>query len=99
MHQAPHLAGELAVYTALLADHLEEPYVRELLQGRFHALAELLTLFFTPDQLRNVFATGSAAYGFRELLAECLLDGGMTLSSVERDPLPGLVRHHQLQAP
>lgn len=97
VHRASHPGKELASYTALLANHPEEPYVRELLQGRFHALAELLTRFFTPEQLRNVFATGSVAYGFRELLAECLLDRGMTISSVERDPLPGLVRHHLRQ--
>jgi len=95
VHRASHPAKELASYTALLAAHLDEPFVRELLQGRFHALAELLTLFFTPDQRRNVFATGSVAYGFREILADILLDRGMTLTAVEPDPLPGLVRWHQ----
>lgn len=99
VHRAAHPAKELASYTAMLADHLEEPYVRELLLGRFHTLVELLTRFFTPEERRTVLATGSVAYGFRELLAECLLDRGMTLSSVERDPLPGLVRHHLLQVP
>ncbi len=97
VHGAAHPARELAAYTALLAPHLHEPYVRELLQGRFHELAELLTRFFTPEQLRSVYATGSVAYGFRELLAECLLDRGMSIIAVEPDPLPGLVRHHQQQ--
>ena len=98
IHQAPHPARELAACTALLAPHLDEHYVQDLIQGRFHALAELLTLFFTPEQLEHVYATGSVAYGFREILADCLLDRGMTLTVVEPDPLPGLVRHHQQQA-
>jgi N-acetylglucosamine kinase-like BadF-type ATPase len=97
VHGAAHPAKELAAYTARLATQLHEPYVRELLQGRFHELAELLTRFFTPEQLRAVYATGSVAYGFRELLAECLLDRGMSIIAVEPDPLPGLVRHHQQQ--
>ncbi len=95
VHGAQHPARELAAYTARLAGRIEEPYVRELILGRFHALAELITRFFTAEQRTEVYATGSVAYGFRELLAECLLDRGMTLTSVEPDPLPGLVRHHQ----
>jgi N-acetylglucosamine kinase-like BadF-type ATPase len=97
VHGALHPARELAAYTSRLAGRLEEPYVRELILGRFHALAELISRFFTAEQRNEVVATGSVAYGFRELLAECLLDRGMTLTSVEPDPLPGLVRHHQRQ--
>lgn len=99
VHRAPHPARELAAYTARLAGHLDEPYVRELILNRFHAMAELLTRFFPAEQRREVFATGSVAFGFRELLSECLLDRGMTLSEVEADPLPGLVRYHQRPGP
>jgi hypothetical protein len=74
---------------------LHEPYVRELLLSRFHAFAELLVSFFPVEQRREVYATGSVAWGFRELLGECLLDRGMTLIALERDPLPGLVRFHR----
>lgn len=98
IHQAPHPARELAAFTALLAPHLHEPYVRDLIQGRFHALAELLTGFFRPDQVTEVYATGSVAYGFRELLTETLLDRGMTLTVVEPDPLLGLAEHHRQRA-
>ena len=97
VHRAAHPARELAAYTALLAGHIEAPYVRELLLGRFHTLAELVTRYFSPEERRSVFATGSVAYGFRDLLSECLLDRGMTITAVEPDPLPGLVRHHQRQ--
>lgn len=95
IHLAPHPARELAAFTALLAPHLQEAYVRDLIQGRFHALADLLTTFFRPEQLTTVYATGSVAYGFGELLTETLLDRGMTLSAVEPDPLGGLVEHHR----
>lgn len=98
IHQAAHPARELASFTALLAPHLDDPYVRDLIQGRFHALAELLVRFFDPDQRANVYATGSVAHGFRELLTETLLDRGMTLSVVEPDPLLGLVRYHHQRA-
>jgi glucosamine kinase len=95
IHQASHPARELAAFTALLAPRLHEPYVRDLIQGRFHALAELLTGFFRPEQITEVYATGSVAFGFRELLTDTLLDRGMTLNVVEPDPLLGLVVHHR----
>jgi hypothetical protein len=72
--------------------------VRDLILSRFHAMAELLVNFFPPEQREEVRATGSVAWGFKELLAECLLDRGMTLTVVERDPLPGLVEYHRGRA-
>ena len=95
VYRSPFPSRALASYTALLAPHLEHRYVRDLILSRFHAMAELLVNFFTPEQREVVHATGSVAWGFKELLAECLLDRGMTLTVVERDPLPGLVEHHQ----
>lgn len=97
IHGASHPARELATFTALLAPHLDDAYVRELIQSRLHALAELLVQYFKPEWTSTVCATGSVAFGFRELLAEVLLDRGMTLSVVEPDPLLGLVGHHRRQ--
>jgi N-acetylglucosamine kinase-like BadF-type ATPase len=94
VHRSPFPARALAARTVGLVPLLDEPYVRDLLRSRFHAMAELLVTFFTPEQRSEVSATGSVAWGFREILSECLLDRGMTLTVVERDPLPGLVRFH-----
>lgn len=94
VHRSPFPARALAARTAGLVPLLDEPYVRDLLRSRFHALAELLVTFFSLEQRSEVSATGSVAWGFREILSECLLDRGMTLTGVEHDPLPGLVRYH-----
>ncbi|MEZ4808295.1 MAG: hypothetical protein R2815_12600 [Flavobacteriales bacterium] len=94
VYGSPFPARALAARTALLAPLLDEPYVRDLILSRFHATAELLADFFPQEQRAQVAATGSVAWGFKHLLAECLLDHGMTLTVVERDPLPGLVRRH-----
>ena len=85
---------ELASYTALVLPHRDHTYVHDLVISRFHAMAELLVTFFPSDQRAQVFATGSVAWGFKDWLAECLLDRGMTLLAAEQDPLPGLVAHH-----
>jgi N-acetylglucosamine kinase-like BadF-type ATPase len=98
VYGAPSAARELASFTAPLAGLKQEPYVRDLVLGRFQALIELLKTYFTPEQRARVRATGSVAWGFADLLGECLLDHGMDLVSVERDPLPGLVRFHRSPA-
>ncbi len=95
VYRSPFPAKALASHTALLAAYVHEPYTQELIRSRFNALLELLAVFFTSEQRATVFATGSVAYGFREILADCMLDRGMDLSLVEPDPLPGLVRWHE----
>ena len=95
IYRSPFPAKALAARTALLAGLLQEPYVRELILSRFHALMEILKPFFPAEQREQVYATGSVAWGFRERLSTGLLEHGMDLASVERDPLMGLVRWHQ----
>ena len=95
VYRAPFPAKTLAARTASLSELLHDPYVRDLVQSRFHALVETLLPFFPSEQRGRVFATGSVAYGFRELLAGCLADRGMDLTVVEKDPLPGLVAWHR----
>lgn len=95
LHRGPFPARSLAAHTAALAGLLDESYVRELVLSRFHAFAELLVAFFGREQRATVHAAGSVAWGFREVLAQCLADHGMALATVERDPLKGLVEHHR----
>jgi N-acetylglucosamine kinase-like BadF-type ATPase len=95
VYRSPFPARALAAYTILLVPHMGSTYVQELVRSRFHAMAELLVTFFTAEQRATVVAIGSVAFGFREMLADCLLDRGMTLTVVERDPLPGLVLYHR----
>lgn len=93
VYLSPFPARAMAARTALLGPLRDEPYVRDLIIGRFHAMAELLVSFHEHGS--DVFATGSVAWAFREWLNEVLLDRGLTLVTVERDPLPGLVHFHR----
>ena len=92
VYRSPFPARTLAARTARLVPIIERPYVRDLVMGRFHALAELLKEFFSPEQRNEAFATGSVAFGLRDLLAECLSDHGISLVRVEKDPLAGLIK-------
>jgi N-acetylglucosamine kinase-like BadF-type ATPase len=95
VYRSPFPARSLAAPTARLVPLLQESYVRELITGRFQLLMELVKEHYPADQRRRVYATGSVAWGFSELLASCLLEHGMELTAVERDPLAGLVQWHR----
>jgi glucosamine kinase len=97
IYRSPAPARALASHTARLAGALDHPYVRDLIMGRILTLVELLKHFFTAEQRREVYATGSVAFGFQMLLSECLLEQGMTLVSVTKDPLRDLVLYEQQQ--
>lgn len=89
----------VASYTAVLAGHLDNNYVHDLVASRFFALARLLGQFFALEERRTARATGSVAWGFRALLATALASKGMELAGVERDPINGLLQYHALPRP
>ena len=95
VYRSPFPSRALASYTALVLPLRDHAYVHDLVISRFHAMAELLVTFFPSEQRAEVHATGSVAWGFKDWLAECLLDRGMTLVGAEQDPLPGLVAFHR----
>lgn len=94
VYRSPFPSRALAAYAGRLAGMTDMPYVRELITARFQALIEAFKPFHGPEERSFVRATGSIAWGFREILAGCLFDHGMELVAAERDPLMGLVRWH-----
>ncbi|MCB0756897.1 MAG: hypothetical protein KDC01_00445 [Flavobacteriales bacterium] len=84
----------VASFTAPLAEHVHDTYVHDLVVSRFFALTRLLARFFSARELQQVRASGSVAFGFRELLRDALAQRGMHLTAVERDPLQGLMQYH-----
>lgn len=97
VYRSPFPSRALAAYAGRLAGLTEHVYVRELITARFHAFIEAFKPFHAMEQRAAVRATGSVAYGFQEILSACLMEHGMELLAVERDPLNGLVRWHRQQ--
>lgn len=89
----------VASFTAALQNHLHEQYVHDLLASRFFALSRLIAGFFSAAERAEVRAVGSVAHGFRNLLEVAMDHRGMKLTAVAKDPMPGLIRYHALQAP
>lgn len=94
VYRSPAPQAFVAAFTARLAAHLGTEYVHDLLASRFFALGRLLQLHFSAEERAEVRASGSVAHGFREVLEQALLHGGMRLSAVAKDPLQGLLAFH-----
>ncbi|MBS1943952.1 MAG: hypothetical protein JST98_01835 [Bacteroidetes bacterium] len=94
VYRSPASQAFVAAFTARLADHLGTEYVHDLLASRFFALGRLLQLHFSAEERAEVRASGSVAHGFRPVLEQALLHGGMHLSAAVKDPLPGLLAFH-----
>jgi len=99
VHGSSSPAMALAAHARRLVGHMDHPEVRRLVADRFRELASLLAGFFSPEERAEARAAGSIAWAFRDPLAGCLKEQGMELTTVERDPLPGLVRYHQHDPP
>jgi N-acetylglucosamine kinase-like BadF-type ATPase len=95
VYRSPFPSRSLAAYAGKLTSIAESPYAHELIASRFTAFIEAFKPFHPAEQRARVFATGSIAYAWQELLANCLFDHGMELVKAERDPLNGLIRWHQ----
>lgn len=88
-------ARAAASYALKLAGAMEHEEVVRLIEGRFRALAAVLSRFFVHEMRDSeVRATGSIAWGFQGILGPVLKEKGMILTDVQRSPLPGLVRYH-----
>lgn len=85
----------LASFAGRLVDVLDQPWARQAALERFVLLAALLARYFPPSRNAVVHATGGIAWGYRTLLSEALARQGYRLTSVERDPMRGLVHWHR----
>lgn len=98
VYRSDRAARSLAARSKTLSEHIAHPWAKDLVRERFRALARLLAAFFPGDTAR-VRATGSVAWVFGDLLKEALLEAGIELGTVVRDPMDGLVAYHRAHPP
>ena len=94
IHRSAAPQAYLASFTARLADQLTDTYAHDLIVSRFFALTRILAHFFSAQEYQEVRAIGSVAFGFQGILQEALAHRRMNLTSVQHDPMPGLVKYH-----
>ena len=85
----------LASFAKFAGEHIDNPFIHDLVKGCFKAFVEAFVLRFEGCKAMKVCFVGSVAYHFQEILGECLSDYGLTLGEVMQAPAEGLIRYHQ----
>jgi N-acetylglucosamine kinase-like BadF-type ATPase len=84
----------LAQFTIFIAEHIEFPEIRQLVENSFSEFVTKNILQYKSADRFPVHFTGSVAYYFQEILGSVIRKFGLTLGKIVKDPLPGLVAYH-----
>lgn len=81
----------LAGFAKFISSHLDDSYIYHLVEGCFELFVHRNLAGYSH---KNIYAVGSIAYYFREVLDRVLLREGFTLKSVAKSPIKGLVDYY-----
>ncbi len=94
LYAESHPNRYLASFAVFLHRRMAHPFVRELVAGSFNDfLREQVSRLPDREGLPLAF-TGSVAFHFRHILAECSVKAGLQFLRAEASPMEGLHRHH-----
>lgn len=83
----------LAQFTPFLAEHIEEPYVFNLVYDAFDSFICRNILQYPLEDIKVGF-TGSVAYYFKDVLEIVASERQIEILKVEKNPMAGLISYH-----
>jgi glucosamine kinase len=86
-----------ASFTPFLSHHLSDSFVSTLLSNAFGTFLDTYVSKHPNATALPVHFTGSVAYHFRAILAEVLAEKNLHLGTIQKSPIPGLLRFHQIK--
>lgn len=94
VYRRPNPNRFLASLVPFLADNLRDPYISSLVRREFEAFLQRNVLQYPDAHSMPVAFVGSVAYHFREILDKVCLDANISIGSVAKDPMQGLIDFH-----
>lgn len=88
----------LASLSPFIAQHLDEPPIRELVLNSFRQFLQRNVMQYDYQQF-PVHFIGSVAFYYKELLAEATKEMGIQLGAIIQSPMEGLVKYHRASPP
>ncbi|MCQ2312486.1 MAG: ATPase [Paludibacteraceae bacterium] len=82
----------LAELSQFCARHIEQPAIRQLVYDHFDSFVKRNLLQY---EMKKVSFVGSIAFYYKDILEVVLLDNGLTLGTIMKDPIEGLKTYHQ----
>lgn len=83
-----------AAFAPFLSLYLSYPFIKALVQDAFRVFLNTYVVRHPGSGSLPVHFAGSVAHHFEEALKEVLVEKGLTLGSIQKSPMPGLVRYH-----
>ncbi len=95
VYQSNTANAYLGSHTKFLLNHIQHPFVNELVKGCFQDFFENHILKYTNVQQHVINAIGSVAFVFQNQLKEVAKINGCKIGKVIQDPIDGLISYHQ----
>ena len=83
----------LASLSPFIAQHLEEPGIRQLVLGSFIAFLRRNVMQYDYTQYQAHFI-GSVAHCYKEILQEAAQETGIRIGKILQSPMEGLIQYH-----
>lgn len=94
VYREPHANRFLASVTPFVSAHLDVPRIHEMVLGAFQAFFRRNIAQYNPAESDKVNFIGSIAFYFRPVLEEAARSCGMSVGTVLKSPMEGLVAYH-----
>ena len=85
-----------ASFSTFLGQHLTDPFVGTLIGNAFRTFLALYVCKHPNATALPIHFTGSVAFHFQTLLLEVLREKNLHVGTIQRSPMPGLLRFHQM---
>jgi len=94
VYMMPHANVYLASFMRFIAEHKEDPWVDETVYMGLNEFIRVHVCCFKDHQEVPVHFIGSVGYFFRDQLERAAKEYGITIGTVTRKPIDGLVDYH-----
>lgn len=95
MYQEPMPGRFLASFAKFIGEHIDEPYMYELVKTGFETFVSRNVMKYEGYQDLPIHFTGSVAYHFNTILREVANEKGLHIKHITQQPIAGLTLFHQ----
>lgn len=92
VYHQPEASRYLAQFVKFAGEHLEHPYIQQLVKDCFYDFIKVFVLRYKDCHTLPISFVGSVAFVFQDLLSESLASEGLTMGKVMRSPMEGLIQ-------
>ena len=96
VYKKPFPNRYLATFTPFLSENISEPAIRDVVYNGFVAFFKRNVMQYEFQTMKTSFV-GSVAFHFEELLLKAAADCGVTVGTVVKSPMQGLIKYHASQ--